>query len=58
MPDNKIQDIANKFTAYKPNTTLSLVKAVLEDLNAPFPEETKFYLKSYLAILVLLMVLV
>lgn len=35
MPDNKIQDIANEITAYKPNTTLSLVKAVLEDLNAP-----------------------
>ena len=46
MPDNKIQDIANEITAYKPNTTLSLVKAVLEDLNAPFPEETKFYLKK------------
>lgn len=46
MPDNKIQDIANEITAYKPNTTLSLVKAVLEDLNAPFPEEAKFYLKK------------
>ena len=46
MPDNKIQDIANEITAYKPNTTLSLVKAVLDDLNAPFPEETKFYLKK------------
>lgn len=46
MPDNKIQDIANEITAYKLNTTLSLVKAVLEDLNAPFPEETKFYLKK------------
>lgn len=46
MSDNKIQDIANEITAYKPNTTLSLVKAVLEDLNAPFPEETKFYLKK------------
>ena len=46
MPDNKIQDIANEITAYKPNTTFSLVKAVLEDLNAPFPEETKFYLKK------------
>lgn len=46
MTDNKIQDIANEITAYKPNTTLSLVKAVLEDLNAPFPEETRFYLKK------------
>lgn len=46
MSDNKIQDIANEITAYKPNTTLSLVKAALEDLNAPFPEETKFYLKE------------
>lgn len=46
MPDNKIQDIANEITAYKPNTTLSLIKAALEDLNAPFPEETKFYLKK------------
>lgn len=46
MPDNKIQDIANEITAYKPNTTLSLIKAALEDLNAPFPEETKYYLKK------------
>lgn len=46
MTDNKIQDIANEITAYKPNTTFSLVKAILEDLNAPFPEETKFYLKK------------
>jgi hypothetical protein len=46
MPDNKVQEIADEITAYKPNTTFSLVKAVLEDLNAPFPEETKFYLKK------------
>lgn len=46
MSDNKIQNIADEITAYKPHTTLSLVKAVLEDLNAPFPEETKFYLKK------------
>lgn len=46
MTENKIQDIANEITAYKPNTILSLVKAALEDLNAPFPEETKFYLKK------------
>lgn len=46
MPDNKIQDIANEITAYKPHTTLSLVKASLEELDAPFPEETKYYLKK------------
>lgn len=46
MPENKVQEIADEITAYKPNTTLSLVKAALEDLNAPFPEETKFYLKK------------
>lgn len=46
MPDNKIQDIANEITAYKPYTTLSLVKVALEELDAPFPEETKYYLKK------------
>lgn len=46
MPDNKIQDIANEITTYKPYTTLSLVKAALENLNAPFPEETEYYLKK------------
>ena len=46
MSDNKIQDIADEITAYKPHTTLSLVKAALENLNAPFPEETKYYLKK------------
>ena len=46
MSDNKIQNIADEITAYKPHTTLSLVKAVLEDLHAPFPEETKYYLKK------------
>lgn len=46
MSDNKIQNIADEIMAYKPNTTLSLIKATLEDLNAPFPEETKFYLKK------------
>lgn len=45
MSDNKIQNIADEITAYKPHTTLSLVKAALEDLHAPFPEETKYYLK-------------
>ena len=46
MPDNKIQDIANEIIAYKPHTVLSLVKTILKELNAPFPEETKFYLKK------------
>lgn len=46
MPDNKIQDIANEITAYKPHTTFSLVKTALEELDAPFPEETKYYLKK------------
>lgn len=46
MPDNKIQDIANEITAYKSYTTLSLVKTVLENLDAPFPEETKYYLEK------------
>ena len=46
MPDNKIQDIANEITAYKPYTIFSLVKTVLEELDAPFPEETKFYIKK------------
>lgn len=45
MSDNKIQNIADEITAYKPHTTLSLIKAALEDLHAPFPEETKYYLK-------------
>lgn len=38
MSDNKIQNIADEITAYKPHTTLSLVKTALEDLHAPFPE--------------------
>lgn len=46
MSDNKIQNIADEITAYKPHTTLSLIKAALEDLHAPFPEETKYYLKK------------
>lgn len=46
MPDNKIQEIADEITAYKPHTVLSLVKTTLKELNAPFPEKTKFYLKK------------
>lgn len=46
MSDNKIQNIADEITAYKPHTTFSLIKAALEDLHAPFPEETKYYLKK------------
>ena len=46
MSDNKIQNIADEITAYKPHTTLSLIKAALENLHAPFPEETKYYLKK------------
>lgn len=46
MSNNKIQNIADEITAYKPHTTLSLIKAALEDLHAPFPEETKYYLKK------------
>lgn len=46
MPDNKVQEIADEITAYKPHTVLSLVKTTLKELNAPFPEETKFYLKK------------
>lgn len=46
MPDNKVQEIADEITAYKPHTVISLVKTTLKELNAPFPEETKFYLKK------------
>lgn len=46
MSENKVQEIANEITAYKPHTVLSLTKSVLEELDAPFPEETKFYLKK------------
>lgn len=46
MSDNKVQEIADEITAYKPHTVLSLVKTTLKELNAPFPEETKFYLKK------------
>lgn len=46
MPDNKVQEIADEITTYKPYTIYSLAKSVLEELDAPFPEETKFYLKK------------
>lgn len=45
MPDNKIQDIANEITAYKPNTAVSLIEKALKENNAPFPEEIAYYLK-------------
>ena len=45
MPDNKIQDIANEITAYKPYTFFSLIEKVLKENNAPFPEEVAYYLK-------------
>lgn len=38
MPDNKIQDIANEITAYKPYTAVSLIEKALKENNAPFPE--------------------
>ena len=48
MPDNKIQDIANEITAYKPYTAVSLIEKVLKENNAPFPEEIVYYLKRVL----------
>lgn len=48
MPDNKIQDIANEITAYKPYTAVSLIEKVLKENNAPFPEEIVYYLKRIL----------
>lgn len=48
MPDNKIQDIANEITAYKPNTAISLIEKALKENNAPFPEEIVYYLKRVL----------
>ena len=45
MPDNKIQDIANEITAYKPYTAVSLIEKALKENNAPFPEEIVYYLK-------------
>lgn len=48
MPDNKIQDIANEITAYKPYTVVSLIEKALKENNAPFPEETVYYLKKVL----------
>lgn len=48
MPDNKIQDIANEITAYKPYTAASLIEKALKENNAPFPEEIVYYLKRVL----------
>lgn len=48
MPDNKIQDIANEITAYKPYTAISLIEKALKENNAPFPEEIVYYLKRVL----------
>lgn len=48
MPDNKIQDIANEITAYKPYTAVSLIEKALKENNAPFPEEVVYYLKRVL----------
>lgn len=48
MSDNKIQDIANEITAYKPYTTVSLIEKALKENNAPFPEEIVYYLKRVL----------
>lgn len=45
MTDNKIQDIANEITAYKPYTAVSLIEKALKENNAPFPEEIVYYLK-------------
>ena len=48
MSDNKIQDIANEITAYKPYTAVSLIEKALKENNAPFPEEIVYYLKRVL----------
>lgn len=48
MPDNKIQDIANEITAYKPYTAVSLIEKALKENNAPFPEEIVYHLKRVL----------
>lgn len=48
MSDNKIQDIANEITAYKPYTAISLIEKALKENNAPFPEEIVYYLKRVL----------
>lgn len=48
MPNNKIQDIANEITAYKPYTAVSLIEKALKENNAPFPEEIVYYLKRVL----------
>lgn len=48
MSENKIQDIANEITAYKPYTAVSLIEKALKENNAPFPEEIVYYLKRVL----------
>lgn len=48
MSDNKIQNIADEITAYKPYTILSLMEKALKESNAPFPEEIGYYLKRVL----------
>ena len=48
MPENKIQNIANEITAYKPYTAISLIEKALKENNAPFPEEIVYYLKRVL----------
>lgn len=48
MPDNKIQNIADEITAYKPYTAISLIEKALKENNAPFPEEVVYYLKRVL----------
>lgn len=46
MSDNKIQNIADEITAYKPYTLFSLMEKSLKENNAPFPEEIEYYLKK------------
>lgn len=46
MLNNKIQDIADEITAYKPYTLFSLMEKSLKENNAPFPEEIEYYLKK------------
>ena len=48
MSDNKIQNIADEITAYKPYTAVSLIEKALKENNAPFPEEIVYYLKRVL----------
>ena len=48
MPENKVQDIADEITSYKPYTAVSLIEKALKENNAPFPEEIVYYLKRVL----------